>query len=115
MVLKKKIFFLRLMIFVLIFPLLVFAQGGIQIENPLEWESIEELIDRITDVVFYLVLVAVPVAVLIGAIYILISAGDTEKIKIGKNTIIYSLVGLVIVFLAKGIIALVRYVLGIGD
>ena len=50
--------------------------------------------------------------VLVGAFYILTSGGEPRRVQTGKDIILYTFVGLLIVFLAKGIIGAIKLVLG---
>lgn len=71
--------------------------------NPLRADSFPELIRLI---IGFLISLAVPLAVfivLIGAFYILTSAGDPKKFETGKKVIIYAFLGLLIIILAEGL------------
>ena len=89
--------------------------GGIQVSelpNPLGVTSIKDLIGRITGL---LVIVAIPVAtlmIIVGAFQILSAGGDPKKFETGKKTIIYSIVGIAILFLADLFVTLVKELLG---
>ena len=84
---------------------------GIGFENPLKYDDFGELVDGIVDFIFNIAIVIVPLAIVIGAFFLLISGGDPEKIKTGKSIILYSLIGLVIVLFAKGLIAMIEDIL----
>lgn len=74
--------------------------------------SIGDLLDRIIGA---LLIVSIPIAtimILVGAFQILTAAGDTEKFARGKKTILYSVVGLAIILLARVITAVIKSVLG---
>jgi len=51
--------------------------------------------------------------IIIGAYLFVVSSGDPKKIILGKKIIIYALVGLAIVMMAKGIVELVKLILGV--
>ncbi len=85
--------------------------GGITFENPLVYDEFSDLVDGIVDFIFTIAIVIVPLAIVIGAFFLLISGGDTKKIKIGKDIILYSLIGLVIVLFAKGLISMIESIL----
>lgn len=86
---------------------------GIRIENPLTAENFQQLVDRIINFIFTIAIVAAPLLVVVGAIYLLTSAGDPKKVDIGKKIILYAFIGLAIVFLAKGLYTMIESVLGI--
>lgn len=75
--------------------------GGIQAadtgENP---ASIEEIIQNVIQVLLFIVGVAAVVMLIIGGIRYIVSSGDQQAVAGAKNTIIYSIVGLVVAVLA---------------
>jgi len=92
----------------------VSGEGGfINFQNPLQYETFGELIDAIIKFIFYIAVVIAPLMVIIGAFYILTAGGDPKKIGTGKNIIIYTLIGLAIILLARGLIAMIESVIGV--
>jgi len=71
------------------------------------------LIDRIINFIWFLAIVFAPIMFLIGGFTFLTSGGDPQKVSKGKNIMIYAAVGLAIVLVAKGIIALLKDILGV--
>jgi magnesium-transporting ATPase (P-type) len=128
----KKVF-LFISLSLLILPVFVFAKtpapdcntycsdpntydhpsGQVCICNPLKAPDFETLINNIINFIFYAALAIVPLVVVIGGFNILTSGGDPKKVETGKNIIIYALVGLIVVMLAKDIITVIRNVLGL--
>jgi len=109
--LKLFIFFALFGIFVI--PLTV--NGQITIENPLEYESIDELVKKIIE---FLVLLATPVATLmivIAAFYFVTSSGDPRQIDTAKKMILYTLVGYGIIWLSYGLITVIKQILGVPE
>jgi len=103
----KKIILISLL---LSLPIVVSA---VEFQNPLEYETFGELIDAIIKFIFYIAVVVTPLMIIIGAFYILTAAGDPKKIGTGKNVIIYTLVGLAIILLARGLIAMIESLIGV--
>lgn len=63
----------------------------------------------------YSALVALAVVVIVyGAFEILFAGGDSEKVKKGKNVILYAVAAVAIAILATGIIVLVKELLGVA-
>ncbi|MFH1451482.1 MAG: hypothetical protein ABIF89_02640 [bacterium] len=85
---------------------------AIEIPNPLKIDSLEELIDTLTSFVFWLGVVLVPLMVLIGAFYMITAAGEPRRVAKAREIFIWSAIGLMVVLLAKGIGAVVVYILG---
>ena len=88
---------------------------GITLPNPLgETGTIPELLEKI---VGWLILIASPIAagmIIYGAFQILFAAGDPEKFKTGKRTILYTIVAYAIIFIGWGIVSIIEDVLGGG-
>jgi len=87
--------------------------GAICISNPLKAETFEELVDAIVNFIFWIAIAIVPLMVLIGAFYFLTAAGDPKKIATGQRIILYTVIGFAIILFARGIIAVIKHVLGV--
>ena len=55
--------------------------------------------------------VVVPIFIVIGAFQMMFAAGNPEKFATGQKTILYSVIGLVIIIVASGIVAIVKSLL----
>ena len=98
----------KIVIFLVIISCVVpFISRSANLQNPLKYESIEELVEAIINFVFNLALVIAPLIIIIGGFYIITSSGNPEKIKTGKNIIIYALVGILIILVSKGVVAII--------
>jgi len=75
-------------------------------------DSINALIKKIVNILSIIVGVAAVIMIIYGGFRYVTSGGDSGNITTAKNTIIYALVGLVVVALAQGI---VRFVLSLLD
>lgn len=106
--LSNKIIFFGL--FLLLSPLFVNAQ--VKIENPIEAESIQELISTIGKSLYAIAFALVPLMVLVGAFYILTAAGNPERVNTGRNIIMWTIIGLGIVIISTGIAELIKNLLG---
>lgn len=103
---------LSILIFLgLVLPTFLLAQ--ITIENPLKAKTFEELTGNIINFIFYIAIAIAPLMIIIGAFYILTAGGDEKRVTIGKNIITYTLIGLAIVMLAKGIVAVIKQIIGV--
>lgn len=105
---RKKI--LLFVLIGLILPVICLGQV-IKIENPLEAETFEELIDSIINFIFSIAIVIAPIMIIVSGFYFVTAAGDPEKIKTAKRIILYTMIGLIIVILAKGLISMLGEVL----
>lgn len=86
--------------------------GGGGIYNPLGTESFTELLKKI---IGYLIKIGAPILVIM-AIYggfLILTAGDNpDKVKGGKNTILWAVVGYAIILVSWGFIYIIGEVLG---
>lgn len=109
----KKIL-LGLISIILLLAIALGVEGiTIKFENPLTKEKIEDVISGIIDFIFLVAIVLVPIIILFGAFSFLTSGGDPRKVDTAKKIILYSLIGLFIVIFAKGIVYLIREMLGV--
>ena len=86
----------------------VFPTG---LATPIVSTTIEEIIRRVTDIIYWLFASVAIIFILIGGMQILTSAGVPAQIAKGRRTITYALLGLGILTLARGIILLIYLVL----
>jgi hypothetical protein len=104
-----KIVILFLLISVFLIPIPV---KGISLENPLKAKTFAELINNIIDIIFTLALAIAPVMIIIAGLLFVTSAGSPGQIETAKKIILYTLIGFVIVLMAKGFINLFTQYLG---
>jgi hypothetical protein len=86
-------------------------RSTVKLENPLGDKSIKTIIDSIVKFITRIGSIVVTIMIIIGAFQMIFSAGDPEKFKKGKTTIVYAVIGLLIILIANGIMAVVRNVL----
>jgi len=87
--------------------------GQFCLKNPLKACSITDLVDTITNFVFWIGLAIVPLLVVIAAFHILTSGGDPKKVDIGKRMIFYAAIGLAVILFAKGFAGAIKQILGV--
>lgn len=87
--------------------------GMICIQNPLCAQTFEQLVDSIINFIFTLSLPIVPLMIIIGAFYILTSGGEEKRVATGKNIITYSLIAFAIILFAKGLVAVIKQIIGV--
>ena len=108
----KKVLFILIGLS-LILPVIVSANGVIRIENPLETEDFEVIIGKIIDFIFKIAIPIVPLMMIYAGFLFVTAGGSTQKIDQAKNIIIWTIVGLAIVLLAKGFLAIIEQLLGL--
>lgn len=70
-------------------------------------DKADNLAKTITNVMFYILGILAVIMIIAGGIRYTISAGDASKVKAAKDTVLYSVVGLIVALLAW---AIVRFV-----
>lgn len=68
-------------------------------------EDVNESITNITNTMLFLLGAVAVISIIIGGFMYATAAGDAGKVKNAKNTILYSVIGLVVALLAWGIVS----------
>lgn len=96
-------------------PISVWAASGgtiIEIENPLKYGTIIEIINALTGLLKTIGFGVGLIMVIWGGIQIMAAAGSEERVTKGKKTIMWAVIGYAIVFLVDFIIGFVKELLG---
>jgi succinate dehydrogenase hydrophobic anchor subunit len=107
----KKIIVL-LFIFCLIFPLVSLAES-VSIQNPLGYDSFKDLAKAVINFFLWLAVALAPLLIIVGAFYLMTAAGDPKRVETGRNIILWTCIGFIVILFAWGIIALVQGILGV--
>ncbi len=86
--------------------------GTIKLDNPLGTDSIIKIISNILD---WLIIYSIPILalmILIGGFQILTAKDSPEKVKSGRQTIMYAVIGFVIILISKGIALILLNIIG---
>ena len=113
---KKKLLALAT-ISLLVFPVAILAQV-----EPTETipdtittpQDIIVMIERVANWFFAILLAVALLFILVAAFQFLTSGGDPGKVGTARQALTYALVGIAVAFLAKGLVLLVRFILGIA-
>jgi magnesium-transporting ATPase (P-type) len=81
--------------------------------NPLTSGDLEDIIENLIDFIFTIAFVLAPLMVIYAGLLFMTAGGNASKIEQAKNIIIWTLIGLIIVLLARGLIAIIKQLLGI--
>lgn len=107
----KVLFVVSLCAVLLLSVATVFA-AGVQLDNPLGPNAtIPSVLKNIFNQVTILLAFVVPIIIIVGAFQMMLSAGNPEKFAAGQKTIVYAIIGFVIVLMANGILAIVQRIL----
>ncbi len=109
---KTNLFF-KIALFLSLFSFLIPSLAEtITFENPLTASTFEELIENLIDFIFWVAVVIVPLMIIVAGFYFLTAAGNPDKVRTAKSIILWTIVGFVIVLLAKGIVSMVKEIIG---
>ena len=93
-------------------PFLALAQSDIVPVTVPPNVGLGRLIDSILNFFFGLFLAIAALFIIYAAYLYLTSGGDAEKLTTAKNVIIYAVVAIIVAFISRTIVAVVRNVLG---
>jgi len=82
-----------------------------KIDNPLPWGTIGEVINFVINFFFAVGVVVVPLMIIIAAFYLVTSGGDPERVQKGQNIIWYTVLGFLLILLAKGLVSALESVI----
>ena len=108
----KKIFNKIILSTLFCFLLIPLFVHGIEFKNPIEKESIAEVITGIVGWVYKIALIVAPLMIILGGFYLVTAAGDPERVNTGKKIITWTIVGIVVVLLATSVKVVIESLLG---
>lgn len=89
------------------------AGDTVTIGNPLGDKTLTDIIQGLINFIFGLALLICPIFIVWGGFEIATAAGADTKIKEGRQKITYALVGLIIIALSSGFVAIIKNILGV--
>lgn len=92
-------------------PMIASAQGFAPV-TPFQGTSTGELVEAITDIVNALLALAAVIAaifVIIGGVRYITGQGDEDAVLAAKNTVIYSIIGIIVIALSA---VIVNFIIG---
>jgi len=85
--------------------------GFFKIENPLKYDKIEDVIGAIAGFVFQIALILAPLMLIIAGFLFVTSMGEPDKVRKAKDLALHTIIGLIIVLLARGLVTLIAEIL----
>lgn len=107
----KKYIKTFLFAFVILMPTIALAQS-IQIQNPIKAKTFLEIIDNVINFLMVASVPALIIFIIWGAFNILTAGGNPNKVKTGRDIILYAVIGFAVILISKGVAALVISILG---
>lgn len=110
---KKFLFSLVLFCF-LSLPLIGLTQGVLSPEEipALGGWDVMRIAEEISNWLFSFLLIAAVIMIVVSGFLFVTAAGNSEKVTKARNFLIYALIGVVVAILARGLVALVRMMIG---
>jgi len=105
----KKILLIAVLVGFLVLPVI----GLGQIERAPTLPPLVVL-ERIIDVVFTILLIFAALMIIVAAFHFVTASGDAEKVSTARNFVLYAIIGIVVAFLARGVIWFIRTVMPPG-
>jgi len=85
---------------------------GIAICNPLTTTSFTDVVDRILNILFFVAIAVAPVMIIVAGFKFLTGGGNPETLQGARQMLIWTAVGFGIILLSKGIVFIVRGIIG---
>jgi len=104
----KKILLTAVLISLLVVPAVnVLAQ-----EFPPADLDVMEVLERIVDWLFTILLVVAAIFIVVAAYYFVTATGNPETVSRARNFVMYALIGVAVAVASRGLVALVRRIVG---
>lgn len=91
----------------------VLRADEIIIRNPLQATTTEVIIDNLIDFIFNIAIVLAPLMIIIAGFLFVTAGGNSEQINRAKAIIIWTAVGFLIILLSRGIMGIIKTILGV--
>ena len=75
-------------------------------------KDVMTVLNNLTNWLFAILLVIAAIAIIIAAYHFVTAAGDPDKTTKARNFVLYALIGVLVGFMAKGLIILVKRIAG---
>ncbi len=95
-----------------LFFLPFFCSADVTIDNPINATSIQAIISNVADFAFLMGVIIAPIMIVIAGFYFITAMGEPAKIQKARQFLTWTIVGLVIILLSKGIVVLIVNILG---
>ncbi len=87
---------------------------SLEFKNPLSAKDFRELIDALLNWIFWLAIPIAVIMILFAGITMMGSQGDPEKFGQGRKILLWAVIGLAVIFIGEGFIALIESILNLG-
>ena len=91
--------------------LLALPAVGLAQPSTLPAIDVMQALDDMTNWLFAILLIVAVIYVIIAAYHFITAQGDPDKVKLARNMVLYSLIGVAVAIASKGLVVLVRRVM----
>ncbi len=103
----------KFILVIVVISILAFSAGvvsadGLTLVSPIRWDNFPDFLNGIINYLFWFGLALAPVFIIVAAFYFVTAAGNKNQIETGKRIITYTVIGLVLIIMAKGAVELVE-------
>ena len=96
-----------------LFDNFIHQAGGIVLGPVFPFGGFKQIVDRVINYLFWIVLVIAPLCFLFSAVSFIKAAGNIEKAQRARKILIWAVIGLAIAFTAKVFTGLINHLLGV--
>lgn len=82
------------------------------IENPLKYDTFQEILGGVSLFLFQIGLALAPVMLIIAGFMFVTAGGSPERVTNAKKMMLYTIIGLAVILLASGLIAVLKSIIG---
>ncbi len=86
--------------------------GNVTLKNPLGSTSFIQIINNILNYLIYISIPILALMILIGGFQILTARDNPEKVNKGRHTIMYAVIGFIIILVSKGVALIFLKIIG---
>ena len=86
--------------------------GSVTLKNPIGSTSFVQIINNILNYLIYISIPILALMILIGGFQILTAKDNPEKVIKGRHTIMYAVIGFIIILVSKGIALILLKIIG---
>ena len=108
----KKILSAILLISFLVLPVFVLADGPG--EGPPADLDVITVLQGLVNWMFYILMIVAALFLVFAGFTYLTASGDPDKVKTAHQSVMWALVGVAVAVMARGLVALVEKILGVG-
>lgn len=80
--------------------------------NPLTTAKFTDVVDRILNILFFVAIAVTPVMIIVAGFKFLTGGGDPKNITAARQMLVWTAVGFGIILLSKGIVLILRSIIG---